>query len=61
MSACSTCGGRRGRSRGRRRRVRASRLDSFDTEVEGDNAELMVVFDLLREASVDGGVLGSHG
>ena len=36
-------------------RTPASRLDSFDEDEEGDAAEQMVVLDLLREASVDGG------
>ena len=38
---------------------RASQLDSFDGEVEGDEAETMVLFDLLRAASVDGDVAAS--
>ena len=38
---------------------RASQLDSFDGEVEGDEAETMVLFDLLRSASVDGDAAAS--
>ena len=46
---------------GWRRRLRAPGLDSFGVEVEGDGAELVVIFDLLGDTSIDGGELGGHG
>ena len=46
---------------GRRRRLRALRLDSFGGEVAGDAAELPVSFDLLGDSSIDGDELGGHG
>ena len=52
--ACSTRGGRGRRGIGRRRRVRAPRLDSLDEDEEGDEAELLSRFDLLGEAPGDG-------
>ena len=39
---------------GRRRRLRAPRLDSLDEDEEGDEAELLPRFDLLGEAPGDG-------
>ena len=41
--------------------INGSQVDSFDEGVADGEAELTVVFDLLREASVKGSVLGSHG
>ena len=40
---------------------RASQIDSLGKDDEGDEAEMVALFDLLREASVDGDVLGSYG
>ena len=55
MARCSACDGRGWRRKGRPGRLRPARDDSFRVEVEGDAAEIPVVFDLLCGASVDGG------
>ena len=56
MAIAAVVIGRRRERRGRMRRSRASRLTCFSEEEEGEEAELLVRFDLLREACVDGGV-----
>ena len=61
-TATATCregDGRSWRRNGRRCRLRPTRIDSLDEEVEGDAAELLPRFDLLGEAPVDGDAVAS--
>ena len=64
MSPSSNDGGRRRRRRRRNcqhGRFPVPRVDSFDEDEEDEEAELVVVFDLLGDASIDGGELGHGG
>ena len=59
--ACSGSSGRSGRRQGRGGRFATSLSDSFGAEEEGDVAELVVLLDMLGDASTGGGAAAELG